>query len=415
VTETLLWDEILAPGPDDADWGDVLRRARRARRRRMTSASLAVATIFCLGAAAAYAFGHQIVDFSSAPKGPRTVVNDFGSLQVGAPEGMAPDVLPQEARRITTVTIDGKEHVLWVAPTKKGGFCEQWSNLTGGCRADRHDPLAKRIDVSAMYVSNEAGAGLGVLGGSFLQSAAAKLEVAYADGTTDEIPFVWVTSPIDAGFYLFRVPDAHRVDGHRPKAVRLYDDAGNLLASEPTHDQGANLPRFEEHQLAGYPPLSVPESAIWEKRRQLFDLHADDGAHIGLWVAPSRTGGTCFWTNQSGGCPRPGGESPAPPPLALGFSGAATHVTLCCTVGRDVARVEARFEDGDRVGLTPKEGYLVWPVSARHYPRGHRLEELVAFDSSGRQIATQPVKTDAAGLYPCSTPKRLGYGVSMCP
>ena len=145
MTETLPWDEILAPGPDDADWGDVLRRARRARRRRLTSASLAVATIFCLGAAA-YAFGHPIVDFSSAPKGPRTVVNDFGSLQVDAPEGMAPDVLPQEARRITTVTIDGKEHVLWVAPTKKGGFCEQWSNLVGGCRADRHDPLAKRLE-----------------------------------------------------------------------------------------------------------------------------------------------------------------------------------------------------------------------------------------------------------------------------
>ena len=245
MTETLLWDEILAPGPDDADWGDVLRRARGARRRRLTSASLAVATIFCLGAAAAYAFGHPIVDFSSAPKGPRTVVNDFGSLQVGAPEGMAPGVLPQEARRITTVTIDGKEHVLWVAPTKKGGFCEQWSNLIGGCRADRHDPLAKRIDVSAMYVSNKAGPRLGVLAGSFFQSAAAKLELAYADGTTDEIPFVWVTTPIDAGFYLFRVPDAHRVDGHRPKAVRLYDDAGNLLASEPVRDQGANVPRFE--------------------------------------------------------------------------------------------------------------------------------------------------------------------------
>jgi len=67
------------------------------------------------------------------------------------------------------------------------------------------------------------------------------------------------------------------------------------------------------------------------------------------------------------------------------------------------------------IDLTPKRGYLIWPIPSRHYPRGHRLEELVAFDSSGRQIATQPVKTDTAGLYPCSTPKRLGYGVSMCP
>jgi hypothetical protein len=414
VTEALRWGEILVPGPDDPDWSDVLRRASRTRRRRLTSGGLAVMTILSLGVAAAYAFGHPIVDFASAPKGPRTVVNDFGSLQVGAPEGMAPDVLPQEARRITAVTIDGKQHVLWVAPTKKGGFCEQWSHLFGGCRADRHDRFSSRIDLTSVYAGKEGSSGLAVLGGSFFQSAATRLELAYADGAADEIPFVWVTAPIDAGFYLFRVPDAHRVDGHRPTAVRLYDDAGKLLASEPTLPPGANLWRSVEHRLAGYPPLLVPAAAVWQERRQLFDLRADDGAHIGLWVAPSRSGGTCFWTNQASGCPPPGSDRKAPA-LGLGFSGGATHVTLCCTVGGRVARVEARFEDGDRVELTPKEGYLAWPVPSRYYPRGHRLEQLLAFDSSGREIATQQVKINARGLYPCSTPKRLGYGVSMCP
>jgi hypothetical protein len=414
VTEALRWEELLVPGPEDGDWNDVVRRARRARRHRLTSVGVAVAAIFCLGLAAAYAFGHPIVDFGSAPKGPRSVVNDFGSLQVGAPEGMAPGVFPHEARRITAVLIDGKRHVLWVAPTEKGGFCEQWSDLGGGCRADRHDRFARHIDVTEMYTGTAtSGATLTVVGGSFFQSDGATLELAYEDGASDEIPFVWVTAPIDAGFYLFRVPDAHRVDGHRPKAVRLYDDAGKLLTSEPIREPDMPLP--VEHRLAGYPPLSVPGSAVWEKRRQLFDLRADDGTHIGLWVAPSRKGGTCFWTNQAGGCPRPGSERHEPPPLALGFSGATTHVTLCCTVGSHVARVEARFQDGDRVELEPKEGYLVWPVPSRHYPRGHRLEELVAFDASGRQIATQQMKPDAAGLYPCSKPKDYGYGVSMCP
>jgi hypothetical protein len=407
VTETLPWEDILVPGPDDHNWRDVVRRATRARRRRLAVTALAVATISCLGVAAAYAFDHPIVDFSSAPKGPEKVVNDFGSLEVGAPEGMAPGVLPHEARRITSVTIDGKEHVLWVAPTKQGGFCEQWSDLAGGCRADRHDRFAERIDVTY------GGAGPDFLSGSFFQSAADKLELAYADGATEEIPFVWVTAPIDAGFYLFRVPDAHRVEGHRPKEMRLYEE-GKLLASEPLHDPG-DLPNFEDRELPGYSHLSVPKEAIWEQRRQLFNLRADDGDRIGLWVAPSRNGGTCMWANQTLGC-TPAGEQGKEPTIGLGFSGAATHVTLCCTVRQDVARVEARFEDGDRIDLPPpKEGYLIWPIPARHYPLGHRLQELVAFDSSGRQIATQREKTDAGGLYPCSKPKDLGYGVSMCP
>ena len=45
--------------------------------------------------ASAYAFGHPIIDFGSAPKGPEKVVNDFGSLEVGAPAGMAQGFCPR--------------------------------------------------------------------------------------------------------------------------------------------------------------------------------------------------------------------------------------------------------------------------------------------------------------------------------
>jgi hypothetical protein len=408
VTETLLREDVLVPGLDDSDWNDVIRRATRARRHRLAMTALAVTTLSCLGIAAAYALDHPIVDFSSAPKGPRNVVNDFGSLEVGAPEGMAPGVLPHEARRITSVTIDGKAHVLWVAPTKKGGFCDEWTHSFGGCRADRHDRFAERIDVTY------GGPGPDFLGGSFFQRAA-KFEIWYADGTSDEIPFIWVTGPIDAGFYLFRVPGPHRVDGHRPIEMRLYDAGGKLIRTQALEHLSPDVLSLNEHRLPGYPLLSVPREAIWEQRRQLFDLRADDGDRIGLWVAPSRGGGKCMWSNQSGGCTHPG-EKTKEPTIGLGFSGAPTHVTLCCAVGENVARVEARFEDGDRIDLPPpREGYLVWPIPARHYPLGHRMEELVAFDSSGREIATRREKTDAAGLYPCSKPKDLGYGVSMCP
>ncbi len=417
MSESLPLDQLLVRGPDDADWRDVVRRADRGRRRRQGSLVLAALAVLSLGIAAAYAAGHPIVDFSKAPKGPRKVVNDFGSLEVGAPPVMAPGVLPHQARRITAVTIEGKRHVLWVAPTQQGGFCYAWSDSIAGCRVNphAHNPFARRLEVSGLYQRERSGSSVVVQAGSFFQKGAARLEMLYADGTSNEIPFVWVTAPINAGFYLFRVPNAHRKPARRPKAVRLYDDAGKLLANEPASDAGFIKPEDRMVRVEGYGPLFVPLTAIWDKRRQLFDVRADDGARIGLWVAPSRTGGTCYWSNQTSSCPPPGAKSVSSRPLELGLAGGATHVSFCCTVGKNVVRVEARFEDGDRIELTPKDGYLVWAVPARHYPRGHRLEELVAFDASGREIASQARNTREAGVYPCKKPKDVGYGYSMCP
>jgi hypothetical protein len=399
---------LLPIGPDDSDWRDVLRRAAHARRRRH-AATIAggMAAVIIVGVASAYVLGHPIIDFSKAPKGTKKIVNDFGSLEVGAPAGMAPGVLPHQARRITAVRIDGKWHVLWVAPTKQGGFCQQWSQLFGGCRANRHDPFAKHIDVSTV--------GTAVVGGSFFESDGDRLEVSYADGTSAGIPFVWVSAPIEAGFYLYRIPNEHRLRATRPTVITLFDRDGKVLAREALSDYFAGPPRSALHHLRGYPTLTIPGNAEWAKREQLFALRADDGIRIGLWVAPERAGGMCYWTNQSAGCTRYRGRiSPPSPPLALGFEGGATHVNLCCRVGSQVARVEARFGDGARVQLIPKRGYLIWPIPSRYYSLGHRLAELVAFDSSGRVLARRRERVNP-GLYPCAKPKNLGYGVSACP
>jgi hypothetical protein len=407
VTDVLAAAEFLSTGPDDSDWNDVRRRAKQGRRRRQASVTLVLAGAVVLLVASAYAFGHPIVDFRSSPKGPPKVVDDFGSLEVGAPAGMAPGVVPEEARRITSVQIDGKKHVLWVAPTKQGGFCESWSQFIGGCRADRHDAFAKHIEVSGTQ---------DVLAGSFFQDSGSRLELEYADGTTDEIPFVWVTAPIEAGFYLFRVPDAHRVDGHRPKSIRLLDDNGKVVAEEPIPFAQAAAPDLVTRSLPGYPPLSVPAEALWDQREQLFDVRADDNAHLGLWVAPERGGGTCFWFNQGMGCTH-GNPRAVPPPRALdlGLSSGGTHITLAGEVGHDVATVQVRFADGDRAELTPRRGYLLWPLPSRHYAVGTRLVELIGLDAQGQQVASRKMSSDQRGVYPCAKPRDYGYGVSMCP
>jgi hypothetical protein len=414
MSELMLPRTLLAAGPDDADWSDVLGRVTRARRRRRALAVAALAAAITVGVASAYALGHPIIDFNKAPKGTKKIVNDFGSMEVGAPPGMAPGVLPHQARRITSVRIDGKAHVLYVAPTTQGGFCEQWSHFFGGCRASRHDRSAREIGLTFLNATKNRG--IAVLGGSFLQSRGERLEISYADGVTAEIPFVWVTGPIDAGFFLYRVPDAHRVRAARPTAITLFDGDGKVIIRQGVIDVAAGERPEVGHRVRGYPPLSVPANAEWAKRQQLFALRADDGARIGLWIAPERGGGVCYWTNQALGCTRVGHRFfGAPAPLALGFQGGGKHVTLCCIVGAHVVRVEARFEDGDRVELTPRRGYLIWPIPSRHYALGHRLNQLLAYDGSGRPIARRPERTNDPGLYPCKKPKRYGYGVFRCP
>jgi hypothetical protein len=281
----------------------------------------------------------------------------------------------------------------------------------GGCRADRDDKFASHIDAGGMVGPH----GMTVLNGSFFQAAGERLEVEYADGQKSDIPFVWVTAPINAGFYLYRVPDAHRRASHQPVNITLYDASNRAIDRERI--LGGEPPDFVSHRLPGYPPLMVPAKAEWTKRTQLFAWRADDGARIGLWIAPERGGGTCMWTNQANGCTNVGHpvHGTVPPLATLGFQGGGKHVNLCCSVGKNIARVEARFADADRIELTPKDGYLVWPIPARHYPLGHRLTELVGYNAAGRQISTRQITGSQRGLYPCTKPKNYGYGVSMCP
>jgi hypothetical protein len=392
----------------------LLGRAHRRRPggRPVALVALGVLALVVVVAAAAYALGHPVIDFGKAKKGTRKVVDDFGSMQVGAPSpAMAPGVLPHEARVITTVRIDGKTDTLYVAPTTQGGFCDEWSHVGGGCRSDRHAKSASHIDAGG----TDGPHGMTILDGSFFQAAGDRLSVEYADGEKSEIPFVWVTAPIRAGFYLYRVPDAHRRAGHQPVSITLYDASNRLLDREPEL-AGQSLD-VVPHRLPGYPPLLVPTKAEWTKRTQLFAVHADDGARIGLWTAPERGGGTCFWTNQASGCTHAGDpvHGTIPPLATLGFQAGGKHVNLCCSVSTKIVRVEARFADGDRAELTPKDGYLVWPIPAHHYPLGHRLTKLIGYDNAGRMIATRQITDSQRGLYPCTKPKNYGYGVSMCP
>jgi hypothetical protein len=388
------------------DWADVVRRSRRSRRRLWGLQAAAVAALVAAGIASAYALGHPVIDFGKATHAGVREVDDFGSMQVAAPVGMAPGVLPHQTRRITSIRIDGKVHTLYVAPTRQGGFCDEWTGLGGGCRANRHDKFASRIGTGGLEGRN----GPLEVDGSFFQQNGARLTMSFKDGSTADVPFVWVTAPINAGFYAWRVPDAYRKAATRPVSLALYDANGKLIDREPI--MGGGLPPVGPVvHVQGFSGLMVPRAGIWAKAKMLFDLRAPNGARVGLWTMPKRGGGECYLTNTGSGC-LPASRPKGRPLIALGFYGDR----ICCQVSTRIARVQALFQDGAQTWLYPKEGFLIWPIPADHYALGHRLVALIGYDASGRAIARAKLPSPAAqrGVYPCKKPKKLGYGVTMC-
>lgn len=407
----------LADTNDDSDWLDVERRMRGAKRRRALTVGL-IAAAAVLIVAPAWALRGPIIDFFSADPAPAPVVRDFGSLQVGAPPGMAPGVRPGQARRVTSVRIEGRAHVLYVAPTTGGGFCESWTHAFGGCRSTRTLPAKQAKPLTpdrlrsyyAMAITFEGNAEGATRVGGHVLVPGSTVELRYEDGESVEIPYVWVSKPIDAGFFLHGVPAAHRKPGHQVAALVLLDKDGHEIARETFHPYA---PRDVVHRLSNGRKVFAPAQAVWGKRQVVIDFRSVSGQQITLWLAPSRTGGHCYWWNQGSAC-LPAG-APIAPPVQIGLAGAARSVRVFGLVAATVATVTLHYEDGTTDTIEPTQGFVLEEIPASHYPRGHRLVSAVGQDKDGRVVGRSPFRPDAPGLYPCKEPRSYGYGVRQCP
>lgn len=221
---------------------------RRGRRRPVLPAALAAA-LAVTAATPAFGLHELVIDWFEAEPAPEPVQLEFARLGVGAPPGMDPGVIQSSARKVTEVRLSDGLHVLWVTPTRNGGFCVQWTNLWGGCRSRTPPPTPARLspDLNPFLIgagSEQDNEGVTMkVGGSLLARDAHQLVAEYEDGDTTEIPFVWVSPPIDAGFYLYEVPQRHRRVGHRLTALAALDADGDEIAR-----QTFRLPRPEDVQ-----------------------------------------------------------------------------------------------------------------------------------------------------------------------
>jgi hypothetical protein len=389
-------DELVARSDELRRWDEVLQRAS-VRRRVLVLAFAAGLAAVLIGAGGA--FHREVVDFFSADPAPEPIRLDFAKMGARADLMIGPGHATHEARQVASFPVDGKLRPLWVAPMESGGFCYRWHTF-GSCGR-----LPHQAEVVKLGMGGQMGPyGQNWIVGHISDPNVHRLELEYADGERVELPYVWVSPPIDAGFTAFQVPEERQREGRHAVAVLGYGSDGNVVERRAL--PGPNDPRWE----AG--PDGLPRIADRTKKRTLFDFRDETGAHWTLIVAPAPEDKLCYAYNRGGGC-----VSPKFPATPLSVQGGGKTVIVCCTVTESVTSVELLFQDGERIEAEPVDGFLLYALPSERYPRGKRLEAIVSRDASGREVDRVKVKPDSLGVYPCKPGEELKfeYGQSICP
>ena len=256
---------------DDAfgDWSDVLHRAgisngaaaapvragtirRRVRHPRLIVVlALFGIVVAVLLATPAFGVRHFILDviggrtdvpFKRTKPAPTIVRRQFADLGFGAPPSLAPQAIVGESRTVTTFRGGGKRHTLWVAPTRRGGFCWTVSEAFGGCldRAElsrgarRYKPPRGAVHpelLSISYLASSPRSSVpATIEGVVLAPKTVRLTAEFRDGTSVSLPFVFVSPPIDAGFVYWAIPGGQRQRATALEAVTARDAHGKVLA-----------------------------------------------------------------------------------------------------------------------------------------------------------------------------------------
>jgi hypothetical protein len=204
---------------------------RRARRRHRP-ALLAAVLLAALAATPTFAFHREVVDFFSRETAPERIQLDFPSLREHTAEASSRVAGPTYtadglAREVLTVQLDGEARPLWVVPTTEGAFCYRL-HFGISCLAPGDKSKLPKIAVGGL--STKHGDGLDWIVGPVLDQAVQEVELLYQDGERVKIPFVWVSPPIDAGFYAYDVPADREEPGRLAIAVIGLDEDGGEVA-----------------------------------------------------------------------------------------------------------------------------------------------------------------------------------------
>ncbi len=276
-------DELVPSFAEEPfDWEDVLVRSEQGQAQRLsvlqrhprrTLVLAAVLVVLALLATPAFGvqgyllhlLGRKNVSFANSESAPNVVKKEFLDLPIGAPPGLSPQVQAARARAVATFSIGGHPRTLWVAPTTAGGYCYVFEKSFGGCRQSRGARAigAKgQFGVTWLGGSPRRGVSASIatrVGGDITAPAAARITARYADGTSADVPFVWVSAPIAAGFFSYDIPAGHWSKPRRLLSLTLYAADGRKLGRQlfPYSTQSRSTP-------APHPPphIGTPQQRV---------------------------------------------------------------------------------------------------------------------------------------------------------
>ncbi len=206
---------------------------RRHRRVALTVAfAVFVLAIVVAAPAIGDLFGREDVRFEQTPPAAPVAKREFADMSVGAPAGMDPRVVAGETRLAATFELGGVPRRVWVAPTATGGFCYLYERLGGGCdNTPRRRDHIQLVGSFVLRLRAQTPA-MEDLAGVVFDPTATALRLTFEDERTIPLRFVYVSKPIDAGFFAYKPTPEQQVAGHRPTEVVLLDADGAMIGQE---------------------------------------------------------------------------------------------------------------------------------------------------------------------------------------
>jgi hypothetical protein len=349
----------------------------RPSRRRFYRAAAATALLAAILLLVAPAFGVRLteLDFWEAEEGPPKIVQNFEQMDVGAPEGMATNVIPGQTRKVGTFRYRGNARDLWVAPTRHGGFCTLWEKSGGGCDKLGTVPLDAGFWARSVPGDLSGRRGpipprlydvvLGHVNGDYADS----VEIRFADGRSVQPEVVWVSEPINAGFYAFEIPEERVI-----ASVAALDEDGDVVTEAPAGHRDFDVP---------------PRDALIEEKEAHTRIETAAGEAV-LWVAPTRYEGECAWVEIDGQVRQfmnclPKGYR-AEPRAGFAFFRSGEAVFFVGEFDLRLSAVEFRSADGQTAVARPERGFLLHKLT-----EGKTVVELVFRNTDGKERFRVPV------------------------
>jgi hypothetical protein len=262
----------LADPTDDSSWTEVLSRADELRERRRPRLAVPIAAALVLTVVvvtpAVGVRGRIVHLFAKAEPAPQRIEKSFAALGGTAPP-LGPGVEADRAVKVLETPVGaGVRAVLWVAPTARGGFCSavELEGLGGAgaeCLQLRYDRLSVEVSLHGRATEGAVLNGAVLIDGFTGTKRADSLVLRFQDGESQRIPLVWVSAPVDTGFFVYGLPERHWRKGHLPTALTLLAADGDELDQRDIH----GIPTREELQCSAKPALRAATSCSWIQER----------------------------------------------------------------------------------------------------------------------------------------------------